>query len=115
MRKTFAAMIIQIMMSILHLIFCYYFIFVLNMEVNGLGIAISCTNFIKVLLTALYVTCSPDTRRMLQWPQLKSSFSGWQVYLKLSMPVILILGSEWWAYELITVLAGLISTEAQAA
>lgn len=115
MRKTFATMVIQIFVSILHLSLCYYFVFVLKMEINGLGLAISLTNLLKFLLTLGYIMYNKQTARVLARPSLKSLTTGWKEYLKLSLPVILILGSEWWAYELITVLAGLINTEAQAA
>ena len=44
----------------------------------------------------------------------RSDFNGWSEYLRVSLPSTLIICSEWWAFELLTVISGLISIEAQA-
>lgn len=112
MRNTHATMVIQIFVTLLHIILSYYFVFELKMEINGLGLAISLTNLLKFLLTLGYIKCNEQTSRVLTRPSFKSLTYGWREYLKLSLPVILILCSEWWAYELMTVFAGLINKEA---
>ena len=80
------------------------------MGVIGLGLASSITNFIKLAFTFIYSYCSPDINKAMVKPG-REAFEGWIEYLKLAFPVLIIVCSEWWAYEAITILAGLLGTK----
>ncbi len=41
-------------------------------------------------------------------------FKGWKKYLSLAIPSTLMLCSEWWAFELLTIMAGWIGVNEQA-
>ena len=47
------------------------------------------------------------------WPS-KDSFKNWAGYLKLGIPVTVMLWSEQFAFDILTLLSGLISVQAQA-
>lgn len=56
---------------------------------------------------------NPDFRRC--WPGLtRKAFKEWWPFLKISCPSLLLLGIEWWTWDLQSFLAGLISPLAQA-
>ena len=82
------------------------------MGVRGLGLATSITNFNLLLITMVYCNCLPEISRALQLPD-RDSLRGWSEYLKVSLPSTLMICSEWWAFEVVTVIAGTISIEAQ--
>lgn len=83
------------------------------MGIRGLGLATSITNFNLLTITMVYCNCSSKIR-----PSLgrfgRDSLRGWHEYLKIALPSTIIICSEWWAFEVLTVISGLISIEAQA-
>ena len=44
----------------------------------------------------------------------RNSLCGWPEYLRLAIPATILLCSEWWAFEILTLIAGLIGVKAQA-
>ena len=85
-----------------------------KIDVRGIGLATSITHTFKFLFTFIYVYCSKKINKALSRPRMKETFSNWKEYLKLSIPIIVILCAEWWACELITILAGMIGVREQA-
>lgn len=80
------------------------------------GAAISATlgDVIGALVTCTLAFCNGDFRRC--WPGFtRDAFSGWLVFLKLSVPSFLLLATEAWTWTLQDFLAGLISAQAMAA
>jgi MATE family multidrug resistance protein len=112
MRVTLAPMIAQILATGVHLPLCYLLAIRLEMGVRGLGLATSITKFNLLLVTIVYSKCSPQISCALQFPD-RDSLRGWSEYLKVSLPSTIMICSEWWAFEVITVIAGTISIEAQ--
>jgi len=84
------------------------------MGVKGLGIATLITYFLMFLFTAIYALCIKEVRKTLRWPK-KSSFKNWGEYLRISMPATVMLLAEGWAFNVLGVLAGLVSVTDQAA
>ena len=114
MRITFVPALAQTIATFIHLSLLYYFVFMVNLDVKGIGLATSITHLFKFLFTFGYVYCSRKISKALSWPRMNETFSNWKEYLKLSIPIIVILCSEWWACELITILAGMIGVREQA-
>ena len=54
-----------------------------------------------------WMQCSKTVKPILA-PIDKETFCGWSEYLKISLPSTVMLCSEWWAFESITILAGII-------
>ena len=45
----------------------------------------------------------------------RESFKGWGMYLKLAFPALIMLCADWWSLEILTVIAGTVGVEEQAA
>ena len=113
MRITTVPMISQLIASLFFLPLCMFFTFKAEMGINGLGLATSITNFNLLLLTVIQCCFTEKIKQVVTFPG-KESFRGWGEYLKVAVPTAIILCSEWWAFEVLTIVAGLISVEAQA-
>ena len=113
MRITTVPMISQLIASLFHLPMCLLFTFKADMGIYGLGLATSITNFNLLLLTVIQCCFNKKVKQAVTCPG-KESFRGWGEYLKVAIPSAVILCSEWWAFEILTIIAGLISVEAQA-
>ena len=83
------------------------------MGLKGLGLAMSLTNFNLLLIVLIYCFCYPQISVALRRPDLES-FKGWKEYLGIALPSMIIICSEWWAFEILTIISGLIGIEAQA-
>jgi len=66
------------------------------------------------LFTTIYGHCIPEIKKAIQCPN-KDSFTGWGAYLRISLPATVMLLAEGWAFNVLGVLAGLISVTDQAA
>ena len=109
-------MLAQILATLLHLPLCYLLVMRCNMGLKGLGLATSLTNLNLLIGTTIYCNSSLAIRKVIALPpgSFPNLFKGWKEYLKVSLPSTLIMCSEWGAFELLTVVSGLISIEAQA-
>lgn len=84
------------------------------MGIRGLGIATSLTYFASWLILTIYSHfCIPKIRKAFFCPG-GESFRNWWKYLKISLPNSVMVCASWWAYEILTFLAGTISVNAQA-
>ena len=61
------------------------------------------------LVTIIYTLCKPECRKVLQ-PYSMEVFHGWGDYLKVSCPATIMICAEWWACELLIVMAGFLGT-----
>lgn len=111
MRITFVPMLGQIIATAIHLPLCHLLVIKHGMGIKGLGLATSITNFNLLTITMIYCHCTPDINRALSMPG-KDSFRGWSEYLKVSLPSTVMICAEWWAFEVLTLISGLISVEA---
>ena len=83
------------------------------MGVRGLGVATMVAYFSMFFLTAIYAYCIETVRKAMHCPN-KESFAGWSSYLAISGPATIMLLAEGWAFNILGVLAGLISVTDQA-
>ena len=60
------------------------------------------------LFTTIYAHCIPAIRKTLTCPN-KDTFLNWGAYLHISLPATVMLLAEGWAFNILGVLAGLIS------
>ena len=103
-----APMVAQVVSSIIHIVLCIYCVKGRDMGVAGLGIATMITYFIMFVFTTVYGHCIPAIKKAIQWPR-KDSLRGWGEYLEISLPATIMLLAEGWAFNVLGVLAGLIS------
>ena len=107
MRITFMPMVAMLIATALHFFLCYYFVNVLDWGVDGLPIASSVKDFVLILMVVIYGWCDPKINRALA-PINDVCFRGWGEYLAISLPNTIMYCSEWWAYEAIAIMAGIL-------
>ena len=71
------------------------------------------TYFSMFLFTTIYAHCIPALKETLLCPD-RTTFTGWGGYLHISLPATVMLLAEGWAFNVLGVLAGLISVTDQA-
>ena len=99
---------------LIHLLICYYFTYELDLGVTGIGLATMITCFLNMLFVMLYswkrseYKVKPIPR---QYMNLLDP-SEVMIYLEISIPSIIMLCADWWAYESIVIIAAFIGTAA---
>lgn len=109
-----APMVAQIISSMVHIVLCIFCVVKWDMGVAGLGLATMVTYFLMFVITTVYAHCIKDIREAIQWPNRKT-FTGWGDYMAIAAPATIMLLAEGWAFNILGVLAGLISVTDQAA
>lgn len=108
--KSHYNLLFLIITLLLHPLWCYIFIIRLELSVEGAAISLVISQLINVLMANFYIYIIkplPESIFMFY----KSSFKGWWSYLKISIPSAFLMCAEWWAWEILAVLAGTISKE----
>ena len=100
-------MIAMIFATILHVFLAWFFINVMETDIIGLAIASSIKDFVALIITMIYGSCSSRINIALV-PITMDAFTGWGEYLKISLPSTAMICSEWWAFEVLTFLAGIL-------
>ena len=99
----------------LHGVWCYLFIVYFGWGVVGGGMAMATTYIIIFTFTTVHSHFFiPKIKQALFWPTIYS-FTGWGEYLAISKPATVMMCADVWAWEIVIILAGYISVEAQAA
>lgn len=98
-------MVAMIVATLLHVVLCYINFIVFDMGITGLAIASSTKDFVLLAITMLYGYCTPQINEALT-PIDSEAFKGWGQYLKVSLPTTVMICSEWWAFEILTIIAG---------
>ena len=106
-------MVAQSSATLIHIVWCYLFVKVWDMEIVGLAIATDITTFTMLVIVTGYAHCIKSIKETLFFPT-TDSFRGWAEYLRLSVPATLMLCAEWWAFEILTILSGIIGVNEQA-
>ena len=110
MRFTLVPMLVILITMLLHVPFCYLFVYKCDLGIRGIAIATTIKDGLGILLVSLWgACCSPEISSCLASPFLgKDSFRGWCQYLKVSLPSTVMLAAEMWAFEILGVMAGTI-------
>ena len=98
-------MVAMIVATVLHIPLCFLFINGFDMGIEGLAIARSVKDIILLATVLIYGNCSDKIRPMLHYPN-SESLSGWGEYLKISLPSTVMICAEWWALEILALIAG---------
>ena len=107
MKITWVAMVAQSTATVIHIFWCYLFVVVLEMDIIGIAIATNITTFTMLFGITVYAQCIGSIKEALFFPT-ADSFKNWGEYLSLSIPATVMLCAEWWAFEVLTILAGVI-------
>lgn len=99
-KHSFVFLLITIL---LHPLWSYIFMTVLNLGVLGAAMAFTLSQLINCSMGSIYIYIIkplPETIFMFD----KYSFRGWGNYMKLSIPLTLLLCAEWWAFEILSII-----------
>lgn len=98
-----------------HFIWCYLFIAKWEMSYTGAAIALNITYCGNMFLIDFFSSINKQLKKSWRLIPDSSLFSNLVMYLELGLPGALMLCFEWWLFEILAILAGLMSVEALAA
>ena len=99
-------MIANLIATMLYVPLAQLFMYELNYGIVGLAYANVTKSIVLVLSVVLYGRYSAQIRDVLQ-PFNAECFRGWGAYLRISIPTTVMICSEWWAFECMTIMAGM--------
>ena len=100
-------MVFMLVGSAFHLLLCLTFAIWLDYGIVGLGMAMTIRDGALMIMTMIYGKCSSKVRHILM-PYDVEAVRGWGEYLSISLPATAMLCAEWWALEVIAILAGIL-------
>ena len=77
------------------------------MDVIGLAIATDISAFLMLIIITVYAHQIDSVNEAFFFPTM-DSFSNWGEYFRLSIPATVMLCAEWWAFEILTILSGVL-------
>ncbi|OEL33138.1 Protein DETOXIFICATION 16 [Dichanthelium oligosanthes] len=90
-----------------HLVVCWVLVFGLGMGSKGAALGNAVSNWINVAVLAVYVRVSPDCKKT--WTGFSiEAFRHALGFLNLAVPSALRVCLEWWSFELLVLLSGLL-------
>ena len=111
---THVPMVVGLLSSFIHIPILIFFMGYLEMDIIGLAIAADIKDALLLIAVTIYSCCSETIQKSMV-PVDREAFRGWKEYLSISAPTTLMMCAEWWAFELVVLLAGIISVTALAA
>ncbi|TKY55348.1 MATE efflux family protein 6 [Spatholobus suberectus] len=92
---------------LLHVPVNYLLVSVLSLGIKGIALSAVVTNFSLVASLVIYVVVSGTHQKT--WPGISwSCFKGWKTLLNLAIPSCVSVCLEWWWYEIMILLCGLL-------
>ena len=107
LRITFVPSVAMAIATVFHIVLCYVLLYVEGMGIKGLAIASSIKDGVLLSIVMIYMRCSKKISQIMT-PIAISAFTNWCEYLKVSIPCTVMLCAEWYAFEIVTVLAGVL-------
>ncbi|MED6122613.1 hypothetical protein PIB30_037103 [Stylosanthes scabra] len=95
--------------AVLHLPVNYFLAIHLNLGVKGIALATGLNSINMILGMLLYLVFSDKPLKPWQEASVSSAFRGWKPLLALAVPSCISVCLEWWWYEIMLFLCGLLS------
>ncbi|PNT70757.1 hypothetical protein BRADI_2g17260v3 [Brachypodium distachyon] len=92
---------------VLHIPLSWLLVFKTSLGFIGAALAISISYWLNVFMLVGYIRCSTSCKETFSPPTL-DAFSGVGVFMRLALPSALMLCFEWWSFEVIILLSGLL-------
>ncbi|KAF7015311.1 hypothetical protein CFC21_029185 [Triticum aestivum] len=90
---------------------CWFLVYKVGMGNAGAALSVSICDWVEVIVLGLYIKFSPScekTRAPLTW----EAFKGIGSFMSLAVPSALMICLEWWSYELLVLLSGILPNPA---
>ena len=107
-------LVTQIATTILYFPIVYWFVNVLDGGVVGLGLAFVAQATLQWIVITVWMSLTPKFKEAIFLPR-ADSFEGWGEYLSLSIPGTIMICGEWWAWLIVSMIAGLMGVTELAA
>ncbi|CAN0846856.1 Protein DETOXIFICATION 53 [Linum grandiflorum] len=101
--------IAAIIAAILHTPINYILVIKLNLGAKGVALALACSTMNMNIGLLLYMAVSPKPIKPWSGLTFISMFQGWWPLLSLALPSVISVCLEWWWYEIMLFLCGLLS------
>ena len=79
-------------------------------ELIGVSISFTIVVSLQLIIISIYLLCHPVLKETQIWPS-REIFNGIGEYLKIGLSVVIMLCTEWWIFEILTFMSGLLSIE----
>jgi len=112
MKITWVPMLAQALGTLIHIGWCHLFTVKLEMGVTGLGIATAITYFTMLIIISINAYCITHIREAIFFPTVES-FRDWGEYFHLSVPATVMICAEWWSFEILVILSGILGVVEQ--
>lgn len=109
-KMTWIPMIIAVLATCIHLLWCKLFVIKLEMGIAGIGLAYSATSFSSLVFTVIFSYWLTEVKEALSWPD-TTIWSGWKEYLGLAVPTAGTSCADWWSFQLLIILAGILGVK----
>ncbi|ERN05648.1 protein DETOXIFICATION 16 isoform X2 [Amborella trichopoda] len=93
--------------ALLHLLFCWILVFKSGLGIRGAALANSISYWINVVLLALYVKFSPSCKKTWSGFSMDALHDLWH-FLRLAIPSALMVCLEFWSFEMLVLMSGLL-------
>ena len=80
------------------------------MDVIGLALATDVTNFIILSTILINSSCVPSIKEAIILPN-RDALRDWGKYIRIALPATVLICAEWWAFEVLTLLAGILGVK----
>lgn len=94
---------------LMHPFINYFFAIYLQLGVTGVALAVACNTFNLNIGLLIYVSMSKTPIKPWHGVTFRSLFEGWRPLLGLALPSLVQVCLEWWWYEIMLFLCGLLS------
>ncbi|XP_059434069.1 protein DETOXIFICATION 16-like isoform X2 [Corylus avellana] len=93
--------------ALLHLLVCWVLVFRIGLGIKGSALAITISNWVNVVLLGIYVKVSPAC--MKTWTGFsKEALHDILSFIKLAVPSAIMICFEYWSFEMVVLLSGLL-------
>ncbi|XP_059442694.1 protein DETOXIFICATION 16-like [Corylus avellana] len=93
--------------ALLHLLVCWVLVFRIGLGIKGSALAITISNWVNVLLLGIYVKVSPAC--MKTWTGFsKEALHDILSFINLAVPSAIMICFEYWSFEMVVLLSGLL-------
>ena len=112
-QKNTLPMISFMISVILHPLWCYMLAIQYGYKLTGIALAGCISNLINFVILSTFFNFQTDLEEANKWISLKN-FSGLGSYIQLGVPMLFVCCLDFWAYECMTILSGIIGIPQQA-
>jgi len=102
--KSYVNLILLLGTLLLHPVWCYLFIIYFDFGIQGAAFSLLLSQFINAFLGYIYILWVKPIPGSIFFFR-KESFKGWYEYLRISIPSAFLTCAEWWAFEILSIIA----------